>query len=554
MGYSAHVDPFARESLPPRELQPEFLLDLPELRFPQRLNCATELLDRRVAAGDGDRPCIVAPGIRWTYAELLAKANQIAHVLVEDMGLAAGNRVLLRSANNPMLAASWFAVMKTGAIAVTTMPLLRAKELTEIIAKAEISHALCDARLAEELDRAAGEPLRTVRYLDRESPAGLESAMANKPGTFTNVDTAADDTCIIAFTSGTTGKPKGTMHFHRDVLAACACWPPHVLRANRDDVFIGSPPLGFTFGLGGSLLFPLHIGASVVLLERAAPQQLLEGIEEFNATVCFTAPTSYRALAATVQPDRIATLRKCVSAGEALPAATRRLWKDATGIELIDGIGATEMLHIFISADEANSRPGATGKPVYGYRACVMNDAGAPLPPGKVGQLAVKGPTGCRYLNDERQRDYVRDGWNYTGDAYLLDDDGYFHFHARTDDMIVSAGYNIAPAEVESALLAHPNVVECAVIGAPDEERGQVVKAFVVVREPAPETAELVRELQDFVKRTVAPYKYPRAIEFRTSLPRTETGKLQRFKLREGRREDEQRILPSAPRDQGAAS
>ena len=543
MAYTAHVDPFARENLPPRELQPEFLFDLPDLRFPQRLNCATELLDKRVAAGDGDRLCILAPGIRWTYAELLAKANQIAHVLVEDMGLATGNRVLLRSANNPMLAACWFAVMKAGGIAVTTMPLLRAKELTEIVARAEISHALCDARLAEELDRADCPQLKHVGYL--ASAAGLEGAMARKPDTFSNVDTASDDTCIIAFTSGTTGKPKGTMHFHRDVLAACACWPPHVLRASRDDVFIGSPPLGFTFGLGGSLLFPLHIGASVILLEKTAPQQLLEGIEEFNATVCFTAPTSYRALATLVQPHRIASLRKCVSAGEALPAATRKLWKDATGIELIDGIGATEMLHIFISADEADSRPGATGKPVYGYRACVMDDAGTPLPPGRVGRLAVKGPTGCRYLNDERQKEYVRNGWNYTGDAYVLDDDGYFHFHARTDDMIVSAGYNIAPAEVESALLAHPDVAECAVIGVPDEERGQVVKAFVVMRENAPERPELVKELQDFVKSTVAPYKYPRAIEFRKSLPRTETGKLQRFKLREGRREDEDRIVPS---------
>jgi 2-aminobenzoate-CoA ligase len=543
MAYSAHADPFARENLPPRELQPEFLFELAELQFPQRLNCATELLDKRVAAGDGDRLCILAPGIRWTYAELLAKANQIAHVLVEDMGLATGNRVLLRSANNPMLAACWFAVMKAGGIAVTTMPLLRAKELTEIVAKAQVSHALCDARLAEELDRTGCPQLTQVGYF--ASPSGLEAAMADKPSSFGNVDTAADDTCIIAFTSGTTGKPKGTMHFHRDVLAACACWPPHVLRASRDDVFIGSPPLGFTFGLGGSLLFPLHIGASVVLLEKTAPQHLLDGIEEFHATVCFTAPTSYRALAAMVQPHRAASLRKCVSAGEALPAATRKLWKDATGIELIDGIGATEMLHIFISADEADSRPGATGKPVYGYRACVMDDTGTPLPPGRVGRLAVKGPTGCRYLNDERQKEYVRNGWNYTGDAYVLDDDGYFHFHARTDDMIVSAGYNIAPAEVESALLAHRDVAECAVIGVPDEERGQVVKAFVVMRENAPEGPELVKELQDFVKSTVAPYKYPRAIEFRKSLPRTETGKLQRFKLREGRRQEEDRIVPS---------
>jgi 2-aminobenzoate-CoA ligase len=536
MSYTAHVDAFARNNLPPRELQPEFLFDLPELQFPERLNCATELLDRRVAAGDGERPCILAPGVRWTYADLLATANRIARVLVEDMALVPGNRVLLRAPNNPMLAACWFAVMKAGGIAVATMPLLRAKELTEIIAKAEISHALCDARLVEELDRAraACPTLTQVRLFNAAAAGGLEAAMADKPGTFDNVDTAAADTCVIAFTSGTTGKPKGTMHFHRDVLAACVCWPKAVLRATRDDVFIGSPPLAFTFGLGGLLLFPLHIGASVALIERVAPQQLLEGIEQFGGTVCFTAPTSYRALAGMVEPRRIASLRKCVSAGEALPAATRDVWKDATGIELIDGIGSTELFHIFISADEASSRPGATGKPVRGYRACIMDDEGQPLPPGSVGRLAVKGPTGCRYLNDVRQAEYVKNGWNYTGDAYLLDEDGYFHYRARTDDMIVSAGYNIASPEVESALLVHPKVADCAVIGVPDEERGQVVKAFVVVRDSVPETPELVKELQDFVKSTIAPYKYPRAIEFRRSLPRTETGKLQRFKLRQG--------------------
>ncbi len=347
------------------------------------------------------------------------------------------------------------------------------------------------------------------------------------------MDTAADDTCIISFTSGTTGKPKGTMHFHRDVLAICDCWPKSTLRANEDDVFIGSPPLAFTFGLGGILLFPMRIGASTVLLEKASPDLLLPAIGEYRATVCFTVPSSYRAMAPIAKGHDISSLAKCVSAGEALPAATRALWKHATAIEIIDGIGSTEMLHIFISSDEVHSKPGATGKPIPGYRACVMDDDGKPVPRNTVGKLAVKGPTGCRYLGDERQKSYVKGGWNYTGDAYLVDDDGYFVYQARTDDMIISSGYNIAGPEVEGALLAHPAVAECAVVGTPDEERGQLVTAFVVLREGSAESAELAKELQDFVKRTIAPYKYPRVLEFRKSLPRTETGKLQRFRLRQ---------------------
>ena len=362
--------------------------------------------------------------------------------------------------------------------------------------------------------------------------------MQRHDAAFVNVDTAADDPCLIAFTSGTTGQPKGTVHLHRDLIAACQCWPRHVLKASTDDLFIGSPPLAFTFGLGGLLLFPLAIGAATALLDKAGPAQLVEAIARFGATVLFTAPTSYRAMADAAQAANLSQthggpLRKCVSAGEALPAATRQQWKDATGLELIDGIGATEMLHIFISADEHDARPGATGKVVPGYRAEVHDDAGHPLPPGTVGRLAVKGPTGCRYLDDPRQASYVRDGWNYTGDAYLLDADGYFHFHARTDDMIVSAGYNIAAPEVEDALLAHPAVAECAVVGWPDAERGQIVKAVVVPRDGYARDAALVRELQDFVKATIAPYKYPRAIEFRDALPRTPTGKLQRFRLRD---------------------
>jgi len=536
MTYASHVDTFAREKLPPRELWPEFLFDLPELAYPDRMNCATELLDRAVQRGWGQRTAIVAAdGSRWTYAELLDRANRIAQVLANDLGLVPGNRVLLRSANNPMLAACWFAVIKAGGIAVATMPLLRAKELTEIVTKAAITHALCDASLAEELTATAKAcpTLVHIAYFNAGGPDGIEARMQRKSSTFDDVVTAADETCLIAFTSGTTGKPKGTMHFHRDVLAACDCWPRSTLRARADDLFSGSPPLAFTFGLGGLLLFPLRVGAATLLLEKAPPDVLLDAIARYRVSVLFTAPTSYRAMAAQVGQFDLSSLRKCVAAGEVLPAATRKLWKDATGIDIIDGIGTTEMLHIFISHDEAHARPGATGQPVPGYRACVMDESGLPLPAGKIGKLAVRGPTGCRYLADERQRDYVKDGWNYTGDAYSVDEDGYFIYQARTDDMIISAGYNIAGPEVENALLLHPAVAECGVIGAPDDQRGQVVKAFVVLKTGHVGDAGMARKLQEFVKRTIAPYKYPRAIEFTTDLPRTETGKIQRFRLRQ---------------------
>ena len=534
---TAHVDTFSRDNLPPREQQPLYLFDLPALQFPEQLNCATELLDRHVAEGRGDRVCIRAPGLTWTYADLQDKANRIANVLVQDMGLVPGNRVLLRAPNNPMLAACWFAVMKAGGIAVATMPLLRAKELKAIVDIGQVSHALCDAALADEMRLCALDVplLRHLRHFNYQGPDSLEAAMERVSPYFTNVDTASDDTCIFGFTSGTTGVPKATMHFHRDVMAICYCWPPHVLRPTADDVFIGSPPLAFTFGLGGLVLFPMAVGASTVLLEKASPPQLLDGIKEFGATVLFTAPTSYRTLAARGVELRRTPLRKCVSAGEALPASTRQLWKEATGIELIDGIGATELLHIFISHDEDHARPGATGKPVPGYRAKVVDDQGHEVPPGTVGKLAVQGPTGCRYLADDRQLVYVRDGWNVTGDAYLMDADGYFFYQARTDDMIISAGYNIAAPEVEDALMLNPSVAECAVIGVPDEERGQIVKAFVVLRPGIKGDAAMVKALQDFVKQTVAPYKYPRAIEFIDKLPRTQTGKLQRFKLHEAR-------------------
>lgn len=535
---TAHIDTFARDHLPPVEDQPEFLFDLPGLQFPEQLNCATELLDRRLQDGRGGRLCLQAPGVKWTYAELADNANRIAHVLTSEMGLVPGNRVLLHGPNHPMLAACWFGIIKAGGIVVGTMPMLRARELKAIIQKAQVSHVLCDARLADEVNAALLECHATAKTLvfngAPDSGPTLETQMAGHPHTFHNIATAADDPCLIAFTSGTTGQPKGTMHFHRDVMASCACWPPHVLKATEDDVFIGSPPLAFTFGLGGLLLFPMSIGASAVLIEKASPPDLMAAVHTFQATILFTAPTSYRAIALARQgvPLSDSSLRKCVSAGEALPATTRTLWRDITGIELIDGIGATELLHIFISADECHARPGATGIVVPGYQACVMDENGHPAPIGVIGRLAVKGPTGCRYLADDRQTQYVRGGWNYTGDAYLMDADGYFYYQSRTDDLIVTAGYNVAAPEVEDALLEHPAVAECGVIGVPDTDRGQIVKAIVVLKAGGEASAALTKELQDFVKARIAPYKYPRAIEFCARLPRTQSGKLQRFQLR----------------------
>ena len=535
VGSTAHADTFARDNLPPRETWPEFLFELPELNYPDRINCAAELLDRAIDRGWGERTAIVCEdGLRVTYAALLAWSNRIAGVLVDELGLVSGNRVLLRGPNSAAMAACWLAVVKAGGIAVATMALLRARELTQIIDKAQVTHALSDARLVDELDaaRSACPTLRHVALFGTDDDSGLDARILRHPDRFATHETAADDVALIAFTSGTTGTPKGTMHFHRDVLAACDCWPRTVLRATADDVFTGSPPLAFTFGLGGLLLFPMRIGAATLLVERPSPEALLPAIARHRATVLFTAPTSYRAMAAHAPAHDLRSLRKCVSAGEALPAATRALWKDATGIDIIDGIGSTELLHIFISHDEAHVRPGATGMPVPGYRACIMDDHGKPLPPGHVGYLAVKGPTGCRYLADPRQSHYVRDGWNYTGDAYVVDDDGYYVYQARTDDMIVSAGYNIAGPEVESALLLHPAVAECGVVGVDDDERGKIVKAYVVLKPGHTGDAAMTSALQAFVKQTIAPYKYPRAIEYLSALPRTEVGKLQRYRLR----------------------
>jgi len=530
---SAHVDTFARDRLPPPELWPELRYTLPHLQYPAVLNAAEELLDAHVRAGHGDRQAVISPTGRRTYAELLADANRIAHVLRADLGLVPGNRVLLRGYNNEVTAAAWLGVLKAGGIAVTTMPLLREKELIDVITAADISFALCDRRLDEAFLGAlpACPGMTNYVFTHDDRPAGLAARMAHHDPEFTNVATAADDVCIIAFTSGTTGKPKGTLHFHRDILASCDTFPPSSFAPGPDDVFAGTPPLAFTFGLGALLLFPLRVGASTALIEKPTPEATLAAIRDFGVTVFSAAPTAYRAMTPLVKRAEIATLRACVSAGETLPVSTRRGWREATGIDIIDGIGSTEMLHIFIAASGAAIRDGATGRAVPGYEACVVDDDGIPLPVGEVGRLAVKGPTGCRYLADSRQTTYVQNGWNLTGDAYRMDEDGYFWYQARTDDMIVSSGYNIAGPEVEGALLDHPRVAECAVVGVPDDDRGNIVKAYVVLRDGEGDES-LARELQDFVKARIAPYKYPRAIEFVTTLPRTETGKLQRFKLR----------------------
>jgi 2-aminobenzoate-CoA ligase len=534
MKYTAHVDTFARDNLPPKVQWPEFIFDLPELQYPGRLNCATEILDKPVTRGHGHRVALRSADGECSYTQLFTQANRLANVLVRELGVKPGNRVLLRGPNNPMMAAAWFAVMKVGAICVATMPLLRAKELTDILQKAEVSHALCDKRLDAELKAAAANcpTLKTVKYWYDDAPDSLDALALKQPLWFTNAATAADDVALIAFTSGTTGKPKGTMHFHRDVVAMCDAFPRSCLKVHKDDIFCGTPPIAFTFGLGGILCFPLRYGASTVLVEKHTPQTLLETIERFKATVCFSSPVMFRQMAGMARNHDLSSLRKCVSAGEALPDATRQIFKEATGIEIIDGIGSTEMIHIFISHTPERVRRGATGYAIPGYRATVLDEEGRMCAPGKVGRLAVKGPTGCRYLADERQKDYVQRGWNITGDAYLRDEQGYFFYQARTDDMIISAGYNIAGPEVEGALLTHPAVAECGVVGWPDEERGTIVKAFVVLKNEFPKNDETVKALQEHVKKAIAPYKYPRAIEFMDTLPRTETGKLQRFKLR----------------------
>jgi 2-aminobenzoate-CoA ligase len=498
--HTAHVDTFARDHLPPADQMPEFIFTRPELQYPARLNCVVNFLDRWVEQGKGDAPCIFSPDVNYSYRQLQQLVNRIANVLVGQLGLVTGGRVLLRSANNPMMVATYLAVLKAGGIVVATMPLLRAKEVAYPIQKARIALALCDGKLSDEMEKArdAAPELKRIVYWGTGQPGSLEALIADASDEFAAVDTASDDICLIAFTSGTTGEPKGTMHYHRDMLAVCDGYAKNVLRATAEDRFIGSAPLAFTFGFGG-VLFPMHIGASFVVLEKAGPDDLPPAIAQYQATVCFTAPTSYRAMIAKLGSHDVSTLRKCVSAGETLPKGTFDAWLKATGIKLMDGIGATEMLHIFISAIEDEIRPGATGKPVPGYEARIVDDEGLEVPAGTMGRLAVRGPTGCRYLADERQRKYVHNGWNVTGDTYVMDDDGYFWYQSRSDDMIVSAGYNIAGPDVEAALLTHQAVAECGVVGAPDEARGMIVKAYVVLAPGVTGDAALTSELQDHV-------------------------------------------------------
>ncbi|HEY2023704.1 AMP-binding protein [Paraburkholderia sp.] len=540
---SAHVDTFARDNLPPQDQWPVFLFDNPDIAYPPRMNCATELLDRTVEADHRDRPAIWSDvdgkPHATTYGALLALVNRSAHVLVDEMGLQPGNRVLLRGPNTLQMAVAMLAALKAGLVVVPTMPLLRAKELKQVIEKAQVTAALCDARLTAELERCMNPQdefycatLTQMRRFHDDSADSLDTLALDKPEHFTACDTATDDVCLIAFTSGTTGSPKGCMHFHRDVIAMCDLFPRHVLKPSPSDIFCGTPPLAFTFGLGGLLCFPLRAGASTVLIEKLTPPTLLEAVERFHATVMFTAPTFYRQMAPLVATHNASSLKKSVSAGEALPDSTRRLWRDATGIDMIDGIGGTELIHIFISSQGAEIRPNAIGRAVPGYVVQAVDDDMQPVPPGTIGKLAVRGPTGCRYLADDRQLRFVRDGWNLPGDSVYVDADGYVFYQARADDMIVSAGYNISGPEVESVLLQHEAVAECGVIGVPDETRGQIVRAFVVVNPGYTADDKLVAQLQDFVKNSVAPYKYPRVITFVGALPRTETGKLKRFELR----------------------
>lgn len=526
MHVSAHVDTFARDHLPPPDEWPELCFDLPELHYPERLNCAVELL----GGTDPARPAFHTPaGPTWTYGDLRARVDRIAHVLTGELGVVPGNRVLLRGPTGPWLAACWLAVLKAGAVAVTVLAQQRPHELATMCEIARVRHALCDVRAVDDLAKAEIPGLGITTY-GGDAPDDLLRRPA--PGTpYPAVETAADDVALIAFTSGTTGRPKGCMHFHRDVLAIADTFSRHVLRPHQDDVFAGSPPLGFTFGLGGLVVFPLRAGASALLLEQAGPRQLLPAIAEHRVSVLFTAPTAYRAMLDELDGPDISSLRRCVSAGENLPAATWRAWREKTGLRVINGIGATELLHIFISAADERIRPGTTGVPVPGWQARVQDAHGDPVPDGEPGLLAVRGPVGCRYLADPRQREYVRGGWNVTGDTYVRESDGYFRYVARADDMIVSAGYNIAGPEVEDALLRHPDVVETAVVGRPDEARGQVAVAYTVLREGAPRDTEALRA---FLTRELTPYKCPREFVFLDALPRTATGKLQRFRLRTG--------------------
>lgn len=538
LGPSGHIDTFTRDNLPPAEQWPDMLLD--GFEYPEWLNCGYELTDAMVARGFGDHTALIGNGRIRTYKELTDWTNRIAHVLVEDYGVKPGNRILVRSANNPAMVAVWLAATKAGAVVVNTMPMLRAAELSKIVDKAEITLALCDTRLMDEMVTCA----KGNRFLDKvigfdgtaNHDAELDRLALSKPVRFDTVRTGRDDVALLGFTSGTTGMPKATMHFHRDMLIIADGYAKEVLNVTPEDVFIGSPPLAFTFGLGGLAVFPLRFGAAAALLEQATPANMVEIIQNHKATVCFTAPTAYRAMLAAMEEGAdLSSLRAAVSAGETLPGPVYEQWMEKTGKPMLDGIGATEMLHIFISNRFGTSRPACTGLPVSGYQARIVDEDMNELPRGKIGRLAVRGPTGCRYLADpEQQLKYVRNGWNLTGDSFTQGEDGYFHFAARSDDMIISAGYNIAGPEVEAALLAHDDVAECAVIGIPDEARGQIVQAHVVLKPGSEGDALMTKQLQDHVKQVIAPYKYPRSIVFTQTLPKTQTGKIQRFRLRPG--------------------
>jgi 2-aminobenzoate-CoA ligase len=535
LGPSAHTDTFARDNLPPPEQWPNLLLE--GFEYPDRLNAAVELTDRMVDKGLADHIALIGNGRRRTYKELADWTNRIAHALTEEYGVAPGARVLIRSANNPAMVACWLAATKIGAVVVNTMPMLRAGELKKIIDKAEISLALCDTRLMDELVACAKESrfLKKVIGFDGTAnhDAELDRVALDKPVRFHAVDTGCDDVALLGFTSGTTGEPKATAHFHRDLLIIADGYAKEVLSVTPEDIFVGSPPLAFTFGLGGLAIFPLRFGAAATLLENASPPNMIEIIQKYRATICFTAPTAYRAMLAAMDKGAdLSSLRAAVSAGETLPAPVYEAWMAKTGKPMLDGIGATEMLHIFISNRFGDSKPACTGKPVRGYEAKIVDETMNEVARGVVGRLAVRGPTGCRYLADQRQANYVRGGWNLTGDSFWQDEEGYFHFAARSDDMIISAGYNIAGPEVEAALLSHDEIVECAVIGAPDEERGEVVQAHVVLKTGVERSSETVKRLQEHVKATIAPYKYPRSIIFVDALPKTATGKIQRFKLK----------------------
>jgi 2-aminobenzoate-CoA ligase len=534
---SAHADTFARDNLPAFDQWPDLVLD--GFDYPEKLNAAVELTDRMVAQGFGDHEALIGNGRRRTYKELADWTNRLAHALVEDYGVKPGNRVLIRSANNPAMVACWLAATKAGAVVVNTMPMLRAGELSKIVDKAEVSLALCDTRMMDEIVACAKDSkfLKKVIGFDGTAnhDAELDRVALGKPVRFDPVETSQDDVALLGFTSGTTGEPKATMHFHRDLMIIADGYARQVLGVTPDDIFVGSPPLAFTFGLGGLAVFPLRFGATATLLETASPPNMIEIIETYKATICFTAPTAYRAmLRAMDEGADLSSLRVAVSAGETLPGPVFDEWKAKTGKEMLDGIGSTELLHIFISNRFGAAAPAQTGTPVSGYQAMVVDDQMNEVPRGTIGKLAVKGPTGCRYLNDKRQANYVRDGWNLTGDSFIQDEAGIFHFAARSDDMIISAGYNIAGPEVEAALLAHDEVAECAVIGVADEERGQIVQAHVVLTSGVTGDAACIKRLQDHVKQAIAPYKYPRSIIFTTGLPKTQTGKIQRFRLREG--------------------